>query len=331
MRRHRTVDARDAKQLRALIHAIRHVDIGREPVLDQIKDPLRDLLRAEIANSYAVTATDDGPRCSFVYSHLPRNLRAEMDRSMAATRGIRWASYDLLAPEREQRNHARAFSVADVTGFRQLPVLQKFGVVMPQLRILVCEGANLLAWVGAFRSEAFTARERGLLQKLAASLRGRLQLEARLSSSDLAVRALDVAMELIAGEAYLVGTSGKLLHVNAAARARLDSDGADAMQHLADAVRHGAPGHDVHRTRGAALVIAKPTSSMLARVQRAIRHWRLTRAQGYVLAGLARGYTNSRIAVELNISARTVEDHVAAIMRRADCASRAPLIAATLR
>lgn len=59
-------------------------------------------------------------------------------------------------------------------------ILRKYDSHHAQLRVLVCEGPSLLAWVGAFRHEPFTTRERWLLDQLVTPLRDRLTLERRL-------------------------------------------------------------------------------------------------------------------------------------------------------
>jgi len=58
------------------------------------------------------------------------------------------------------------------------------------------------------------------------------------------------------------------------------------------------------------------------------RRLRLTRRQEQVLALLLEGGSNAEIAYELEISARTVEKHVASLMRACGVGSRVQLIAA---
>jgi len=57
------------------------------------------------------------------------------------------------------------------------------------------------------------------------------------------------------------------------------------------------------------------------------RRLRLTRRQDQVLALLLEGRSNAEIAYELEISARTAEKHVAAVMRACGVGSRVQLIA----
>lgn len=57
----------------------------------------------------------------------------------------------------------------------------------------------------------------------------------------------------------------------------------------------------------------------------------LTEREQQVLAGIARGLTNGRIAQELSISPKTVESHRASVMRKLDVNSGAALVVEAIR
>ena len=83
------------------------------------------------------------------------------------------------------------------------------------------------------------------------------------------------------------------------------------------------------------LVIERQTpagggSAKRLRVNQAARRWSLTRRQEQVLGLMAAGATNARIAANLNISERTAEDHVAAVLLRSGVATRMELLSALL-
>jgi DNA-binding NarL/FixJ family response regulator len=59
----------------------------------------------------------------------------------------------------------------------------------------------------------------------------------------------------------------------------------------------------------------------------AARDWGLSVRQTEVLQLLAAGLTNARIGAQLEISQRTAEDHVAAILEKAQVGTRSELIA----
>jgi DNA-binding CsgD family transcriptional regulator len=58
--------------------------------------------------------------------------------------------------------------------------------------------------------------------------------------------------------------------------------------------------------------------------------WQLTARESEVLGELAAGRSNKEIAVRLDCSARTVDVHVSSLLRKAQCTSRAELIARVL-
>jgi DNA-binding CsgD family transcriptional regulator len=60
------------------------------------------------------------------------------------------------------------------------------------------------------------------------------------------------------------------------------------------------------------------------------RLWQLTTRESEVLAELVAGRSNKEIAARLAVSARTVDVHVSAVLRKARCSSRAELIARVL-
>ena len=64
-----------------------------------------------------------------------------------------------------------------------------------------------------------------------------------------------------------------------------------------------------------------------ARLRFMEREWRLTPRQSQVLAHLVQGAPNKDIATKLGCAMRTVEVHVAAILRKARAESRAQLVA----
>ena len=60
----------------------------------------------------------------------------------------------------------------------------------------------------------------------------------------------------------------------------------------------------------------------------ATSRWRLTPRQSQVLVLLMRGRPSKTIAVELGCAFNTVENHVAALLEKSGCGSRAELAAA---
>jgi len=203
-----------------------------------------------------------------------------------------------------------------------------------QVRVLVCEGASLLAWVGGFREEPLTVREERLLNVLTPALQKRLELERLLERGPQLEQALVAAMEGIAGSAFIVAGSGLVLEANSAGRTELDKQPSQTRAAIAEAVATQGKRGPFKATPVTApdratlfLLIARKSDRFEARLAEAVKRWELTRGQTAVLALVLRGKANKTIAAELQCSERTVEFHLTAILAKAEAESRADLIA----
>lgn len=253
----------------------------------------------------------------------------------ASTGGSRGTlPYDTTYPEPRQRNvvvelDARRFG-ANLRGLLARHGLQDDW----QLRVLVCDGPSLLAWVGALREEPLTARERRLLRGLVLVLRERLRLEQQLEDAPLALSALPAALEAAGAPALLLLHTGAVVLANRPARELLAADRAGVVA----AVRGDARGNGPGRFAVTRLSVAGCPVHLLA-VERprpedpgarasdfAARHG-LTRRQTDVVALAARGLGNKTIAAHLRCAESTVEMHLTAVFARAQVESRAELVA----
>lgn len=321
-----------------------YVDGGPSGVA-AVMQPLRELLRFDIAIGYGVGEIDETFRLSFADaaggcgSTVARRVLSDF----IGGRRVPFAAYDPRRPEPWNRNKVLLYSDLVRQGIRKSPITEiampKLGVhVSQQMRVLVCEGPSLLAWVGGFRSEPYRPRDRRVLGALVPALRRRLLLERLLSTAGSIRAALDVALENLAVPAFLVTRSGAPMLANSAGRAALDADPGGMRSMLAEGARApercvayrmvpvvsaGCP--QLH------LAIGRGTPDSQGRVQAAAHAWGLTPRQRQVLALVADGATNARIAAELGISERTAETHVLAIQARAQVSSRAALVAAAYR
>src|SRR5207248_6015692 len=127
----------------------------------------------------------DGPRRTLEFFHgarMPAGIRAAYARWLDNA-PKNFAAYDPARPDPRQRNRAlRSSDVQALVSRWPPPVVRNF---LPkfalsesdQLRVLVCEGASLLAWVGAFRARPFRRGHVRLLDAIAPSLQRRLALE----------------------------------------------------------------------------------------------------------------------------------------------------------
>ena len=337
------LNARDDARVRELARNLGTMSLGAPPVLSELVGELRDLLHAEKACAYRVSESPAGRTLDFLYAagagpqkQLARDMEQFLSRAPS-----RWTGYDPNRPEPRQRNRVlRPAELAGPLAVARIPIVRdffpRFGVVdHDQIRVLVCDGPTLLAWVGAFRPDRFGAREERILAALTPSLRKRLALERQLARSALSSAALEVAFEALGGAAFLMGPVGAVEHANASGRALLESNPAAVLAALRESVAAPSEAAPYRAMRVEAsglaehwLLVPNPRNGDVSgRLGEATRRWGLTPRQSDVLALLARGAGNKAIADALACSNNTVEVHVSALLAKVGAQSRAELVA----
>ncbi len=246
----------------------------------------------------------------------------------------RYAWYDPICPEPAQRN--RVIEAHSLMGPGELErsyiyerVLQPCGLQEHrQPRVLLCDGASLLAWFGAFQSGAVTRRQLRVLRRLARPMRRRLALERRLEPL-VQSAALTAALDQL-GAPAMVLAGQRVVEANASGRALLAERRRELLDGSVDAetvpIRlAGCP--DLRL-----LIVRSETrdARIAAAVERAAMRWDLGARSREVLTRVMRGDANATIAAELSITRRAVELHVTALFERAGVGSRAELVAAAL-
>ncbi|MDB4945171.1 MAG: Transcriptional regulator, LuxR family [Labilithrix sp.] len=316
--------------------------------LEQAVVALRELLGAEKAFLYSFGHREGGD--DLVLTR--QAFAAPSDVAWGAIfadylrgRGVQYGVYNALHPEPEQRNKVmdtreiRAVS-ADRADAMDDELYSRLGVRgHDTLRVLVCDGPSLLAWVGIIQQEPTTEAQRQLLEGLVPVFARRLTFERMFQQARLSDAALTLALEEIGGPAWVVRADGSVAHANAAGRARLDREGAELASALRARVlqprgesrrfkatrRRDEAGSDVHIVVETALSASSNGSAGLD-VAEAVRRLGLTPAQTRVFELLAGGSSNAAIAASLGIAERTVEAHVTAILMKAQVPNRATLI-----
>ncbi len=199
------------------------------------------------------------------------------------------------------------------------------------LRVVVCDGPRFLAWVGVLRRSAFTEHERLAFEQVVPLLSDHLALAERLRHAALFEAGLGTALEALAEPAFLLRRDGTLVQANRAA-GELGLSTAELREQLGRALS-GEAGEWSAQPVGSGVepqgyLVTRRCSGQRARpVAMAAQRWELTRAERRVLARLAEGCSNKQIAQTLCCSARTVEIHVSAILRKSRCDSRAAVVA----
>lgn len=308
---------------------------GIEQLARTLLPDLASLFEADRAALYTLSPGEGRLEIGEFHGHrLPETVAAAMNRALART-PLAVFQYNPIVPEPSQRNVARVVpgKVNDRPATAEIVAEHPLFAREDQLRILVCEGDTLLAWVGLFRSGPYTERERRLFGRLAAPLRQRLEAERWVASGPLASAGLEAALSHIGAPAALVDRRGRVRHANAAARAHAAADPARHAERMRRAVAGADPDFRVTRLALAGLsphflvVERPPPADPGARAAALRQRWSLTPRQAAVLAEVALGRTNKAIAASLGIAEGTVELHVTALLQRSESESRAQLVA----
>lgn len=165
-----------------------------------------------------------------------------------------------------------------------------------------------------------------------------LQDSGRVSRSGRASARLEAALSAIGSAAVIVDDEGRVLEANAAARELLASGTALPSLPMETDSRTSPPADlpwtilrvDTPPESSPEYLLVRSSSGealLREHVRVASERWSLTRRQIEVLGMLVEGHTNYAIMTALAISLRTVEVHVTALLRKADCVSRSALAA----
>jgi DNA-binding CsgD family transcriptional regulator len=297
-------------------------------LLPEVVAQLPGLLDAEQACAFLVRVEGEARELEFFHGAAMPTGIGPAYRKWLQTAPKRFASYDPANPDLPQRNVAlRTEEILALTGNRIPAVVRSF---LPrfalsesdQLRVLVCEGPSLLAWVGAFRAGKFSTAEVRRFDALVPALQRRLALEQKLAEAESLASEIGRALESVPAPAFVVRKGMAIVHANAAGRAMLEDDRARVFEQLR------RPAHSARLFGELQLVILPaPRADAGPLVAVAAARWSLTRRQAEVLRLVARGYSNRAVSAALGCSESTVELHVSALLDKAHSKSRAHLVA----
>jgi DNA-binding CsgD family transcriptional regulator len=336
------------KRSRELRHLIDRIEADAPPILSVVSGALGEHVGADFDASYGLASIDESDQITFVYSSRqgPTDLVPRF-RAVVAASPRPWKRAPERVPQTE-RNRVmlwdevlRAMKVRAEDHPIIRDVLRPLGV-RRQMRVVICDGPSMLAFVGAFRGRGrdFNERERNRLRALVPALRRRLLFERQIGELRLLKNAFETVLEQVGAPVLLVDARGQVRHTNAAGKAWLVHKGRDALADVASATKSektsaaldvrrlsvpGLPPHALVTVSGPAVV-----SPAHARVDVVATKWKLTPRQRDVVRLITQGRSNKNIAATLGIAEVTVEVHVSAILRRAGAGSRAELIARML-
>lgn len=304
--------------------------------LPVVMDVVRESLGAEIAFCYQPVATLQGwdlQNCCY------RGSRAESRRAShvgwvrslpSDSRSMgNYAPYDVAT---YQRN--RALALADLRKLPEFdPTIQASAAAsasaqsQDQLRVLLCDGGRVTAWLGVLREEPFLRDDRATLQAATSALHGWLRLASRAQLH--AIAAVEALIDAVPGHAFVVNRADGVEHMNRAARA-LFATQRDAVGAAVQAARAGRAYAGMTVTRlddvshGYLLIVL--TADDCERPFRAGRAWNATPKQLRILELLAQGKSNKDIASTLSCAEVTVESHLTRLFRLSGARSRVELL-----
>jgi DNA-binding NarL/FixJ family response regulator len=275
----------------------------------------------------------------------PTRMRRAINEYLEGTaQPVPWL--DLRNPPPEQAN--RAVDIQALVGSDRYRTSAPFArIIAPTelaehfvARVLVCDGPNLVGWIGGFSEIAFSIGQLEALSSIATPLKERLRIERLLGSAPRIHAALQATLQQIGAPALLVDARGRVHEMNKAARELLESRRDDVFTSIAAVRAKKAPPLPFTVTRVSAnghpeqfLAVMRPRSPearMSLLVTLAANRWKLTPRQTEVLRMIVNGDSNAQIAKALGISARATELHVTAIFDRARVESRSQVVAAVL-
>jgi DNA-binding CsgD family transcriptional regulator len=331
---------RDQRGIDEITEIARTIEGRPRPVLEEVVPRLTPLLSADFASAYRASPGACGWHLDFAYG-MPGRMKSLMVDFFAGTPSRRpFFTFDLLSPEPDQRNVVRRpnLNVPERT-FRSSPywarVIEPSIGPLDHMRVLLCDGPTLLAWVGGVRRDRFTSREAKILASLVGPLRTRVALEQRLLRADLLEKGIAAALDLTAETMVLCTRDGRVAHASLAARARVDSDPTLWPRLRASLRGLVVPGVTMSSVRVAGLPehvlvsfgVPLAAADFGTRVRIVRGQWRLTERQSQVLGRVVHGDSNKQIAERFRCAENTVEVHVSALLRKAGVQSRAALAA----
>lgn len=328
-------------QVRAVEDSLAHYSIGGDNLQSSL-DALHRLLATDKLFLFSLAKAPSGQDVAVTrtvtVAYPADRWRSVFDEFLRG-RGVAWAGYDSLRPELPHRDQVlRTDEVITLTEGRSREakelLYERLGIGgQDTMRVLVCDGPDMLAWIGCVQPERTTERQRSLLSRVVPAFRKRLLFERLISGATLASTALGASLEEHAVAVWVLGADGTVAHANAAGRARFDADPPAMRSALAGCVA-GASSSPLKaialrdRSGSAGHIIVEPpdAASSISAAEQAARRLGLTSAQARVLRCVARGISNAKTATELGVAERTIEAHVTAILRKAQVPSRSALI-----
>jgi DNA-binding CsgD family transcriptional regulator len=352
------LNARDGDRAKELAAALR-MSVRAQPT-SELLDGLRELIDADRLLVYGIKPGPSGYRLDVAhwsgFRTAAQQLNSTLARGLARAKGP-WALFDPLEPAPQQRDVAvmlpaptrygdsrvaatlvrLGYTASDLGALaermrflnaRALPHLElaDLGVC----RSLLCEGARLLAFVGAFRAGSFSERERLIMKHVIAPLRARLRRERMERRAPLQAAAITALLEALDAPALIVDAEGAIEETNARGHALLRADAALRAE-IREALRGNASGRlTLTPLPGVSAWLVSVTdreTSRKAGLRTVAERFALTPQELSVLQHLVDGLPTKAMAEALGCTTRTVEFHLTRLYRKTATDGRTALVA----
>ncbi|HVJ91378.1 MAG TPA: helix-turn-helix transcriptional regulator [Labilithrix sp.] len=299
---------------------------------DLAMDGFRHAFRCSLWGTHRMTRRGSGYCPEFLEHDGASARQVEGVVSFVAHQAALPFLYDPERPQLGQRNRVHVTHVDDVPETAR-PFFAAAGLAgLHQIRIVVCDGPELLGWFGGFRpDEPFTSEDVSPLRRLVPALRTAFLWKRRLARVEETIAGFEAVMNALACPAFVVRGGRTLEHVNRAGRPLVETHGRSLVAELVERARAGEAERVALTARGVTklelFVVRGPSVRLEAALARAGDAWSLTPRQREVLALVAAGDVNKSIATKLTRAEVTVEVHVTALLRKSGAATRTELVA----
>lgn len=325
----------DSSNLREMVQAIKGLNVDEAPVLSRVGSYIREFFRMDVFVAFNVLP---GPRHHCLDFLQAVGLSPQSEQALAQllrSDPSGWGPFSIHLADESQRNRVICAGPL-ATQTRSGPgeaLLHSLGLDRHwQLRVWVCDGPNLLAWIGGFRLSPFTGREQFLMSALVPALIPRLRWERQFSSAQVMMAGLTTALEALPYAAFIVRDSEGILFANEAGQQLLrEHAGSLELLRSSDDGVNAATGFDLKPLNtpgfGDYFLVTQSQLNTSARMEALRAEWDLTQRQREVLGLLVQGDSNRAIATKLGCALRTAELHVSNVIRKAGVQSRTELTA----
>jgi DNA-binding CsgD family transcriptional regulator len=320
-----------------MVRVIKSLSVDDAPVLERLAGQLREFFRMDTFVAFNVLPGPRGFAMDFLFTAGLTPEDEQLLRCLVAHRPDSWGPFAFLGADDGRRNRAENLPPSSTAPAQfhdpACVILEELGLNRQnQLRALICDGHDVLAWVGGFRAQPFSGREQFLLGALVPSLIPRLSWERSEKSAQVLMAGLTAVLEAVPFASFVVRESEAIVFANDAGRELLrDGRGEVALLMRNNGAIEAAPGFDLKPLRTPGFephyLVTHSQQNLQPRVMALRSAWGLTGRQVDVLGLLVQGEPNRAIATKLGCALRTAELHVSKVLKKAGVSSRSELTA----